>query len=117
VISRGEIRISDKVTIMHLALVQSLRFNLLSVSQLLDEGVEVLFRPGGSWILDSRGDLVCIVILEGQVFRVDFSESLGVACWFLTGSSSELWKWHRKLAHLSFDLLSCLRASPAIAPI
>jgi hypothetical protein len=50
--------ISDKVTIMHVALVQSLRFNLLSVSQLLDEGVEVLFRPGGSWILDSRGDLV-----------------------------------------------------------
>jgi hypothetical protein len=26
---------------------------LLSVSQLLDEGFEVLLRPGGSWILDS----------------------------------------------------------------
>jgi hypothetical protein len=26
----------------------------------------------------------------------------------LAGSSSELWKWHRKLGHLSFDLLSCL---------
>jgi hypothetical protein len=24
----------------------------------LDEGLEVLFRLGGSWILDSRGDLV-----------------------------------------------------------
>jgi hypothetical protein len=23
----------------------------------------------------------------------------------LAGSSSELWKWHRKLGHLSFDLL------------
>jgi hypothetical protein len=39
-----------------------------SVSQLLDAGFEVLFRPGGSRILDSRGDLVCIVIPEGQVF-------------------------------------------------
>jgi transposase InsO family protein len=27
---------------------------------------------------------------------------------FLAGSSSELWKWHRKLGHLSFDLLSRL---------
>jgi transposase InsO family protein len=27
---------------------------------------------------------------------------------FLAGSSSELWKWYRKLGHLSFDLLSCL---------
>jgi hypothetical protein len=26
----------------------------------------------------------------------------------LTGSSSELWKWQRKLGHLSFDLLSHL---------
>jgi hypothetical protein len=26
----------------------------------------------------------------------------------LAGSSSELWKWHRKLSHLSFDLLSRL---------
>jgi hypothetical protein len=28
-------------------------FNLLFVSQLLDEGLEVLFQPGGSRILDS----------------------------------------------------------------
>jgi hypothetical protein len=26
----------------------------------------------------------------------------------MAGSSSELWKWHRKLGHLSFDLLTCL---------
>jgi hypothetical protein len=25
---------------------------------------------------------------------------------FFAGSSSELWKWHRKFGHLSFDLLS-----------
>jgi hypothetical protein len=46
---------------------------LLSVSQLLDEGFEVLFKHGGSQILHSRGDLVCMVISEGQIFRVDFS--------------------------------------------
>jgi transposase InsO family protein len=76
------------------------------VSQLLDEGFEVLFRPGGSQILDSRGDLVCMVVPEGQMFRVDFSKSSGLEHCFLVGSSSELWKWHRKLGHLSFDLLS-----------
>jgi hypothetical protein len=81
---------------------------LLSVSQLLDEGFEVLFRPGGSRILDSRGDLVCMVVPEGQVFQADFSQSSGVEGCFLAGSSSELWKWHRKLGHLSFDLLSLL---------
>jgi hypothetical protein len=48
VLSEGEIKVSDKVTVRRVALVQSLGFNLLSVSQLLDEGSEVLFRPGGS---------------------------------------------------------------------
>jgi hypothetical protein len=71
VLSEGEIKVSDKITLRRVALVQSLGYNLLSVSQ-LDEGFEVLFRPGGSRILDSRGDLVCMVVLEGQVFRADF---------------------------------------------
>jgi hypothetical protein len=48
------------------------------VSQLLDEGFEVLFQPGGSRILDSRGELVCLVVPEGQVFQADFSQSSGV---------------------------------------
>jgi hypothetical protein len=68
----------------------------------------VLFWPGGSRILDSRGDLVCMVVPEGQVFRPDFSQSSGVEHCFLVGSSSEAWKWHRKSGHLSFDLLSRL---------
>ena len=67
-LSEGEIKVSEKVTLRRVALVQSLGFNLLSVSQLLDECFEVLFRPGGSQILDSRGDLVCMVVPEGQVF-------------------------------------------------
>jgi hypothetical protein len=53
VLSEGKIKVSDKITLMRVSLVQSLGYNLLSVSQLLDDGFEVLFRPGGSRILDS----------------------------------------------------------------
>jgi hypothetical protein len=54
VLSEGEIKVSDKITLRRVALIQSLGYNLLFVSQLLlDEGFEVLFRPGGSRILDS----------------------------------------------------------------
>jgi hypothetical protein len=53
VLSKDEVKVSDKITLRCVALVQSLGYNLLSVSQLLDEGFEVLFRPGGSRILDS----------------------------------------------------------------
>jgi hypothetical protein len=85
VLSEGEIKVNDKITLKCVALVQSLGYNLLSVSQLLDEGFEVLFRPGGSRILDSRGDLVCMVVPEGQVFRADFSQLLvlSVVSWLI----------------------------------
>jgi hypothetical protein len=73
VLSEGEIKVTDKVALRRVALVPSLGFNLLLLSQLLDEGFEVFFRLGGFWILDSRGDLVCMVAPKGQVFRVDFS--------------------------------------------
>jgi hypothetical protein len=43
VLSEGEIKVSDKITLRRVALVQSLGYNLLSVSQLLDEGFEALF--------------------------------------------------------------------------
>jgi hypothetical protein len=95
VLSEGEIKVSDKITLRRVALVQSFGYNLLSVSQVLVEGFEVLFRPGGSQILDSLGDLICMVVPEGQVFRADFSQSSGVERCVLAGSSSELWKWHR----------------------
>jgi hypothetical protein len=65
VLSEGEIKVSDKINLRRVAVVQSLGYNLLSVSQLLDEAFELLFRPGGSRILDSRGDLVCMAVPEG----------------------------------------------------
>ena len=41
------------------AFVENLGFNLLSVSQLLKDGYEVIFKRGSSRVLDSRGDLIC----------------------------------------------------------
>ena len=55
----GAVRVSDRFTLREVALVSNLGFNLLSVSQLLDDGFEVHFKEGCSRVLDSRGDLVC----------------------------------------------------------
>jgi hypothetical protein len=41
VLSECEIKVNDKITLRRVALVQLLGYNLLSVSQLLDEGFEV----------------------------------------------------------------------------
>jgi hypothetical protein len=104
----GTTKMSESVTLRHVFLVKSFGYNLLSVSQLLDEGFKVQFKMGCSRVLDSRGDLVCTIVPEGQIFRADFSQCVGSPRCLVAGVSAELWKWFRRLGHLRFDLLSRL---------
>jgi hypothetical protein len=108
VLSVGTVNVSESVTLRRVSLVRSLGYNLLLVSQILEEGFEVRFKTGCSRVLDSRGALVCMVVPEGQIFRGDFSQCVGSPCCLVVGVSVKLWKWHRRLCHLSFDLLSRL---------
>ena len=82
---------------------------MLSISQLLDDGCEVRFKKGCSRVLDAMGELVCQIKPFGRIFQADFSRSSGPSRCLVGASSSpfssELWKWHRRLGHLSFDLL------------
>jgi hypothetical protein len=52
-LSMDTVKVSEYVTLRRVALVKSLGFNLLSISQLLDEGFEVCFKIGFSRVLDS----------------------------------------------------------------
>jgi hypothetical protein len=72
------VKVNESVTLWRVSLVKSLGYNLLSVSQFLDEGFEVHFKMGCSRILDSRGDLVCTIVPEGQIFRANFSQCCGL---------------------------------------
>jgi hypothetical protein len=108
VLSVGTVKVSESMTLLRVSLVKSLGYNLLSISQLLDEGFKVCFKTSCSHVLESRGDLMCTIVPEGQIFRADFSRCVGSSRCLVAGVSTELWKWHRRLGHLSFDLLSCL---------
>ena len=105
VLGTGVIKVNDFFTLNDVALVDRLRYNLLSVSQLVDADLSVLFRKSDSRVLDSAGDLVCGVSRIGNVFQADFSLAQSSLKCLLSQSSSELWKWHSRLGHLSFDLL------------
>ncbi|WVZ97094.1 hypothetical protein U9M48_042655 [Paspalum notatum var. saurae] len=60
-----------KLFLREVAFVQNLGFNLVSVSQLLDEGFEV--------------------------FRVDLTSISSPACCLVASPSADIWKWHRRL--------------------
>jgi hypothetical protein len=48
--------------------VDRLRYNLLSISQLSDADLSVLFRKSDSHVLDSSGKRVCGISCIGNVF-------------------------------------------------
>ncbi|WVZ64068.1 hypothetical protein U9M48_013638 [Paspalum notatum var. saurae] len=85
----GSVSLSAKLSLREVAFVRNLGFNLVSVSQLLDEGFEVRFKKGAYCVLDAEETLVCSLLPFGQSF-------------------ADIWKWHRRLGHLSFDLASRL---------
>jgi hypothetical protein len=65
VFGTGIIKVNN-FSLKDVALVDKLRYNLLSVSQLVDANLNVLFRKSDSKVLDSRGNLV--VFLASRMF-------------------------------------------------
>jgi hypothetical protein len=67
------IKVNDFFILNDVALVDKLRYKLLSVSQLVDADLDVLFCKSDSHVLDSSGKRVCGISCIGKVFQVDFS--------------------------------------------
>jgi hypothetical protein len=105
VLGTGVIKINDWFTLNDVALVDRLRYNLLSASQLCDADLSVLFRKSDSHTLDSSDKHICDISRIGNIFQADFSSAQSSLRCLISQSSSELWKLHGRLGHLSFDLL------------
>jgi hypothetical protein len=72
--------------------VDILRYNLLSVSQLCNADLSVLFHKSDSHALDSSVKRVCCISRTGNVFQADFSSSQSSLRCLISQSSFELWK-------------------------
>jgi hypothetical protein len=83
VLSVGTTKVSESVTLRCVSLVKSLGYNLLSISQVLDEGFEVRFKTGCSRILDSRGDLVCTIAPRVKLSELIFLSVLALLVFWL----------------------------------
>ncbi|WVZ75681.1 hypothetical protein U9M48_023716 [Paspalum notatum var. saurae] len=85
VLGVGSVSLSAKLSLREVAYVQNLGFNLVSVSQLLDEDFEVRFKKDACRVLDA----------ETLVFRVDLTSISGPARCLVASPSADIWKWQR----------------------
>jgi hypothetical protein len=83
-------KVNDCFTLNDVALVDRLRYNLLSVSQIYDADLNVLFHKSDSHVLDSFGKRVCGISRIGNVFQANFSFAQSFLRCLISQSSSKL---------------------------
>ncbi|XP_074318518.1 uncharacterized protein LOC141655331 [Silene latifolia] len=110
VVGIGKIGISPSHAISEVYLVEGLKHNLLSISQLCDKGNKVVFHSYGCRIIIEG---TSNVILEGQrkrnVYMIDLNAipTNSFTCMKVTLDDPCL--WHKKFAHISSTILNKLK--------
>jgi hypothetical protein len=90
VLGTGVIKVNNCFTLNDVALVNRLRYNLLSASQLCDVDLSVLFRKSDSHVLESSRKRVYGISRIGNVFQADFSSAQSSLRCLILQSSFEL---------------------------
>jgi hypothetical protein len=97
----GKIAITSEHSLSNVFLVESLGYNLLSVSQLCNMGYNCLFTNiDVSVFRRSDGSLAFKGVLDNKLYLVDFSKENADLDACLMAKTNMGWLWHRRLAHV-----------------
>jgi len=96
------------VIIKDVLLVDGLKHNLLSISQLCDRGYKITFKPDLCLITYSKtSETVLVSKRENNVYMLNVScITSSMKC--LLSRNDESWLWHRRLAHIHMHHLNRL---------
>jgi hypothetical protein len=102
----GKIAISPDHPISNVFLVDSLDYNLLSVSQLCKMGYDCLFTDVGVTVFRRSDDSIAFNgVLDGQLYLVDFNDNNAKLDTCLIAKTNMGWLWHHRLAHVGMKNL------------
>jgi hypothetical protein len=91
-------------------LVESLDYNLLSISQLCEMGYNYLFTDKGVTVFRrSDGSFALKCVLRDKLYRVDFIQEEVELDRCLITKTNMGWLWHRRLAHVGIRNLHKLQ--------
>ena len=110
VLGYGKIAITTEHSISKVLLVDSLDYNLLSVSQLCEMGYNCLFTNKGVTVFRrSDGSFAFKGVLKGKLYLVDFAPDEVELETCLIAKANMGWLWHRRLAHVGMRNLHKLQ--------
>src|ERR1044072_7555554 len=109
IIGSGTIGNGKCPSIKNVILVEGLMHNLLSISQLADNGYDVIFNQKSCKVISQKdGSTLFNGKRKNNIYNISISdlEKQNTKC--LISVNEEQWVWHRKLAHLIFTKISQL---------
>jgi hypothetical protein len=110
------VRIGNKdTTAENVLLVEDMKHNLLSVSQMCDQGHKIVFDSQKCEIRkSSSGKLVAIAVRNSSNIYV-LNEIGNEKC--CLGKEDEIWLWHRRIGYINFDNLVQVSKNEAVREI
>ena len=107
VIGLGKVAITLEHSITNVLHVDSLGYNLLSVSQLCEMGFNCLFTDKGVEVFRREdSSIVFMGHLKNKLYLVDFNKSKAKLETCLVKKSSMGWLWHHQLDHVGMRNLA-----------
>jgi hypothetical protein len=110
VLGFGKIAITTEHSISKVLLIESLDYNLLSISQLCERGYNCLFTDKGVTVFRrSDGFFAFKCVLRGKLYLVDFIPKEVELDRCLIPKTNMGWLWHRRLSHVDMRNLHKLQ--------
>jgi len=94
ILRNGVIGKGSSFNIKNVLLVEGLKHNLVSISQLCDKGFKVMFEPNSCLIYDACGSIVLIDKRLNKIYLLDLHHALFCIHCLLT-KEDDTWLWHR----------------------
>ena len=106
IIGKGNIGGNPSPLIENVFLVDKLKYNLLSISQLYHKGYKINFEKDKWFIADYFNNVIYTGNKITNAYIIDTISSFNDNNFLLAKDNDIKWIWHRKLGHSNFDLIS-----------
>nr|GEU32351.1 retrovirus-related Pol polyprotein from transposon TNT 1-94 [Tanacetum cinerariifolium] len=104
----GFIKCNGIVFLKVVFIVNGIKYNLISISQLCDAKYIVQFDEKRGTIFNSNKEIVMIAPRVRDVYVLDMTSSAQESCFFAKAYENLSWLWHKRLAHLNFKTINKL---------
>jgi len=99
ILGNGVIGNGSSFNIKNVMLVEGLKHNLISISQLCDKGFKVMFEPNNCFIYDAYCSIVLIEKRANNIYLLDLHHA-SFSIHYLHTKDYDIWLWHKRLCHI-----------------